>query len=59
MKRSAPEQRKVEIAGPVNDTMYLNSLSTDDVENKIGFDDQDTVAVLPKLRVSRYPSDEG
>jgi hypothetical protein len=48
----------VKIAGSVNDTMYLDGPPTDDVEDKIGFNDQDTVAVLSKSWVSRYPTQQ-
>ena len=48
----------VKIARAVNNTMNFNSLPTDNVENKVGFNHQDTVTGLPKLGMSRHPSQE-
>jgi hypothetical protein len=48
----------VKIAGAVNDAMYLDSSSTDDIEDEVGVNNKDTITVLSKLRVSRYPPKE-
>ena len=58
MRRLGKERGKildkvVKIAGAVNDTMYLYSLSTNGVEGEIGFDVQDTITVFPKFGMSR------
>jgi hypothetical protein len=57
-ERAERSDKLVKIAGPVNDTMYLDSLSTNDVEDKIGFDHQNAIAVLSKFRMSRHSPEE-
>ena len=41
----------IEVAGSVYLAMYLNFLATDDVENEVGFNDQDAITILSKLRM--------
>jgi hypothetical protein len=53
--RSRPEglDQMIQIAGAAHKGVYLNSLPANNVEDKIGFNDQNSVAVLAKLRVTR------
>jgi hypothetical protein len=57
-RRSAGSDEVVEITGAMNDAMYLDNPSTDDVENEVGLNNQDTITVLSEFRVARDPSKE-
>jgi hypothetical protein len=57
-RKAGRSDEVVEIAGTMNDTMYFNCPSTDDVKGEIRFNHQDTIAVFSKLRMSRYSSEE-
>jgi hypothetical protein len=46
----------IKIAGSVNNTMNLDSLATDDVEDEIGFDNQDPIPIFTKFGMSRCSS---
>jgi hypothetical protein len=46
----------IEVAGSMDDAMYLNLLATDDVENEVGLKDQDAITILSKLRMAWYSS---
>jgi hypothetical protein len=46
----------IEVAGSVHHAMYLNILATDDVENEVGFNNQDAITIVSKLQMSRYSS---
>jgi len=48
----------IEIAGGVNNTVDLNGLPTDNVEDQVGLNNEDTIAVLSKLGMARYPPKE-
>jgi hypothetical protein len=49
-------QEMIEVAGSMDDAMYLNLLATDDVENEVGLKDQDAITILSKLRMAWYSS---
>jgi hypothetical protein len=42
----------INIAGSVNNTMNLDGLATDNVEDEIGFDDQDPIPLFTKFGMS-------
>jgi len=44
----------IEIAGTVDDPMNFDLQATYDVEDKVGVNNQDTVSVLAKSRMTRY-----
>lgn len=44
----------IEIAGTVDDPMNFNLLTTDDVEDKVSVNNQDTISVLTKSSMTRY-----
>jgi hypothetical protein len=46
----------IEVAGSVYHAMYFDILATDDVENEVGFNDQDAITILSKLRMPWYTS---
>lgn len=39
----------IDIARTVNDSMYFNRLLTENVENKVGFNNQHAVTIFPKF----------
>ena len=49
----------VQIPGSVDDAMNFNLATTDNVEHKVGFDDQNAIPVFPQFLVMRYPSKQG
>jgi hypothetical protein len=57
-RKTGGSQEVVEIAGTVDDTMYLNGLSTDGIEGEIRFDHQDAIAACTEPGMSRYSSEE-
>jgi hypothetical protein len=46
----------IKVAGSMDHAMYLDILATDDVENEVGFNDQDAITILSKLRMPWYSS---
>jgi hypothetical protein len=46
----------VKIARSVDNAMYFNLAATNDVEHKVGLDDQDTITVFSESRMTWYPS---
>lgn len=49
----------IQIAGAVHNTMYLNRLATNKIEDKVGFNDENSVAVLTKPRMTRHTAQKG
>ena len=55
VKRKLSESDEMaKIAGSLNDPMNLNGLSTDDVESKVGFNHEDSIAIIPKFWMMGY-----
>ena len=44
----------IEIAGTVDDPVNFNLLTTDDIEDKVSVNNQDTIPVLAKSGMTRY-----
>ena len=48
----------IQISRPVDNSMYFNRPPADDVEGKVGFNNQDAVTVFSQFRMARGASQE-
>jgi hypothetical protein len=51
MRKADRSNQLIKITGPMNDSMYLDGIPTDHVEDEVGLDNQYAVTVFSKLGV--------
>lgn len=49
----------IQVTGAVHDTMYLNRFATNKVEDMVGFNNENSVAVLAKPRMTGHTAKKG